>query len=64
MGGTDLFQPESSKNWIFTPITNKTKKVLLLDGIFKTVMTMKVNFNRSNEPSQDEKFGGSIYFLC
>ena len=25
----------------------------LLDGIFKTVMTMKVNFKRSNEPSQD-----------
>ena len=64
MGGTDIFQPESSKNRIFTPITNKAKKVLLLNGIFKTVMTMKVNFNRSNEPSQDEKFGGNIYFLC
>lgn len=47
MGGVYIFQPEDSKSWIFTPIPNKIKIVLSLDGILKTTMITKVNFKRS-----------------
>lgn len=42
---------------------DETKIVLLLDRILQTLMITKVNVNRSNKPSQDDKFGGYLFSI-
>ena len=54
MGGFDIFQPDDSKSWTFTPVTNETKIVLSLDAILQTMMVIKVNFKRSNGTSGED----------